>query len=175
MLLGDGVLMPWRRRLAAAMAAGVGVVVLSSCTAPYPDVSFFGNGAGVRTAPSLWCATNTAEGRLDCAVSRADDQAPTLDLAAGQGVSINVPAAVGNAPWVVLFRYVDAAGKVQEARGQVFAGGQTQQYLLQPPELTDQLSRVEVQSGLTPMGTDSGKGVDYAALRTWVLIVTPTA
>lgn len=166
---------PWRRRFAAATAVGVGAVVLSSCTAPYPDVSFFGNGTGVRAVPSLWCATDTAQGRLDCAVSRADDQAPRLDLAAGQGLSINVPAAVGNAPWVVLFRYVDAAGVVQEARGQVFAGGQTQQYLLRPPEPTDQLSRVEVQSGLTPMGTASGKGVDYAALRTWVLIVTPTA
>lgn len=165
----------WLRRLAAATVVGVGAVALSGCTAPYPDVSFFGNGSGVTAVPSLWCAADATQGRLDCAVSRTDEQAPRLDLAAGQGVSINVPAAVGDAPWVVLFRYLDTAGVVQEARGQVFAGGETQQYLLQPPEPGDQLSRVEVQSGLTPMGTDSGTGVDYAALRTWVLIVAPAA
>lgn len=161
------------RRIALIAAVGAGAVVLAGCTAPYPDVSFFGNGNGVTAVPSLWCAADSAQSRLDCTVSRTDAQAPRLDLGVGQSVSINVPAAVGDAPWVVLFQYVDVTGATQEARAQVFAGGQTQQYLLQPPDPGDQLSRVEVQSGLTPMGTASGTGVDYAALRTWVLIVDP--
>lgn len=162
------------RRIALSSAAAVGAVVLAGCTARYPDVSFFGNGSGVTAVPSLWCAANIEQSQLDCTVSRADAQAPRLDLAAGQGISVNVPAAVGDAPWVVLFQYTDAAGTQQELRGPLFAGGQTLQYRVQPPEPEDRLSRVEVQSGLTPMGTASGIGVEYAALRTWVLIVDPS-
>jgi hypothetical protein len=155
-----------------ALAAGVPIaMLLAGCTAPLPDVSFYGGNATVATAPSLWCAPDADQTRVDCRVDTGDDGAPHLRLAKGGAVSVNVPAGVSNAPWVVLFQYRDANGTLQDGRGPLFASGLRQAYILHPPSADDQLVRVEVQSGLTPVATDTGTGVDYAATRTWVLLV----
>lgn len=156
----------------------VGLVIpaalaISGCSAPLPGVSFYGNRATVVTAPSLWCAPDANVTTVKCAVDRGDTGAPHLRLEPGAAVSVNVPAGVAAAPWVVLFQYRDAKGAAQEGRGPLFGPGARQAYILRPPTAADQLTRVEVQSGLTPVSSESGTGVDYAATRTWVLLVDP--
>lgn len=170
---------PARRvRKPGRLLALIGVpvaVLLAGCTAPLPDVSFYGADATVAAAPSLWCAPDADQTKVDCRVNSGDALAPHLRLARGAAVSVNVPAGVSNAPWVVLFQYKDAKGTLQDGRGPLFASGLRQAYILHPPSSTDQLMRVEVQSGLTPVATDTGTGVDYAATRTWVLLVDAMA
>lgn len=146
-------------------------LVLGGCSAPLPDVSFYGGRVAVTGPPSLWCAPDQAQQKVDCRVDDGDDTAPRLRLARGAAVSVNVPAGVADAPWVVLFQYKDAKGTLQDGRGPLFGSGTRQAYVLHPPTATDQLVRIEVQSGLTPVSTDTGSGVDYAATRTWVLLI----
>lgn len=164
----------FRGRKTGRLLAAVGVPVallLTGCTAPLPDVSFFGGDATVATAPSLWCTPDADQAKVDCRVDTGDDGAPHLRLDRGAAVSVNVPAGVSKEPWVVLFQYKDASGTLQDGRGPLFASGVRQGYILHPPSASDQLVRVEVQSGLTPVATNTGTGVDYAATRTWVLLV----
>jgi hypothetical protein len=161
---------PRRRRTLAAVLA-IAALALSGCTRPLPSVSFFGNGALVSATPTLWCAADSSAEALDCLATRSDASAPQMTLRPGQGVSVNVPAAIGLAPWVVVFRYRTAAGAEEELRSELFSADARQQYELKPPAPTDQLLRVEVQSGLTPMATATGTGVDYAALHTWVVLI----
>lgn len=158
-----------RRILAAVLA--LAALALSGCTRPLPEVSFFGNGTLVDAAPTLWCAADSGAEALDCLSTRSDATAQQLTLRPGQGVSVNVPAAVGLAPWVVVFRYRTAADTEEELRSELFSADARQQYELQLPNPTDQLLRVEVQSGLTPMAAATGSGVDYGALHVWVVLI----
>ncbi len=160
-----------RRRRALVAVLVLATLALSGCTRPLPSVSFFGNGALVSAAPTLWCSADSTAEALDCLATRSDASAPQMTLRPGQGVSVNVPAAIGLAPWVVVFRFRTAAGKQEELRSELFSSDARQQYELKPPATTDQLLRVEVQSGLTPMATATGNGVDYAALHTWVVLI----
>jgi hypothetical protein len=160
-------------RAVTGSIAVAAALLLSGCTAPLPDVTFYGGRTTVAADPSLWCAADAAGSKVDCRVAKGDGDAPRLTVAKGHAVSVNLPATLGAAPWVVLFQYRDAAGATQDARGPLFAAGARQDYILRPPSATDQLVRVEVQSGLTPIATASGSGVDYAAMRTWVLVIDP--
>ncbi len=162
-------------RLTAAVLALASSLLIAGCSAPLPDVSFYGDRATIAVPPSLWCAADASVSTVDCRVDRGDADAPRLRLGTGMAVSVNLPARVGAAPWVVLFRYRDAAGATQQARGPLFAAGAAGHWILRTPNATDQLLRVEVQSGLTPVSTATGTGVDYAALHTWVLIIDPAA
>lgn len=158
-----------RRVLIAVLA--LASLALSGCTTPLPEVSFFGHGTLVVAAPTLWCAADSGAEALDCLATRSDATAQQLTLRPGQGLSVDVPAAVGLAPWVVVFRYRTAADAEEELRSELFSSDARQHYELQLPSTTDQLLRVEVQSGLTPMAAATGSGVDYAALHTWVVLI----
>jgi len=168
-----------RHRHRGVLRAAIGSIVvtaallLSGCTAPLPDVTFYGGRTTVTADPSLWCAADAAGSKVDCRIDKGDGDAPRLRVTKGSAISVNLPATIGAAPWVVLFQYRDAAGTTQDARSPLFAAGARQDYILRPPSATDQLVRVEVQSGLTPIATASGSGVDYAAMRTWVLVIDP--
>lgn len=146
-------------------------LVLGGCTRPLPQVSFLGAGAVVSAPPVVWCGAGADPEAVACLADRSDADAPRLELGQGQGVSVNVPEDVGLAPWVVVFRYRTASGTEEERRSQLFSADARLQYELQLPSPTDQLLRVEVQSGLTPMATKTGTGVDYAALRSWVVLI----
>ena len=115
-------------------------------------------------------ATATAVG---CSVDRADNGAAELTLGAGQGVVVNLPSAVADTPWTIVFRYTDAAGTEVDARTALFGAGELTAFELRPPSGDDQLTRVEVQSGLTLVEGKDG-GVDVAVLRSWVLVVRPS-
>jgi hypothetical protein len=149
-------------------------VLLVGCTAPLPDVTFYGNRTTSVTGPSLWCAVNPAATDVDCAVDRADNGAAKLSLRPGQGVVVSVPAEIADQPWTVVFRYTDGSGVEQDARSAVFLAGERHAYQLDPPAADATFTRVEVQSGLTLVsGTDGG--VDIAVLQSWVLLVTAEA
>lgn len=158
------------RRAWAALALPMAILT-AGCTAPLPNITAFADGTRVVVPPTLWCVADSVQQQLNCS---KDAGAPTgsLTVPPGAGVSINVPAEIGAAPWVVLFEYTDANGKPDSYRGPLQTDGQLQ-YVLRPPAPTDQITRIEVQSGMTPVATDTGSGVDYAATHTWSIAVLP--
>lgn len=161
------------KRSAVGAIALPAALLLAGCTAPLPDVTVYGDGTVVTVDPSLWCAADAADSTVSCRVNSGDAGAPRLRLTKGSAVSVNVPTLVGKAPWVVLFDYRDAQGREQQARGPLFAADTTRNYVLHPPGRSDQLLRVEIQSGLIPMAAATGTGVTYAATHTWVLVIDP--
>ncbi len=153
------------------MLVGVGLL-LTGCTAPFPDVTFYGNRTTSVTGPSLWCTVNGTASAAACAVDRSDTGAASLTLRPGQGVVISVPEEVADQPWTVVFKYRQGSGAEQDARTAVFGPGDQHAYELTAPAADATLTRVEVQSGLTLVAANDG-GVDIAVLRSWVLLITP--
>lgn len=160
-----------RRRWIGLLGAVMAGLTLTACTAPLPEVTFYGNRTAVATDPTRWCTIDTTAQQASC--TEADqDQVKRLTLRAGQPVQINVPGDVGDQPWGVYFRYRDAAGQLQDGRSEIFTDGRLA-YTLSPFDESDQLVYVEVQSGFVlTAGTDTSN-VDFAASQGWLLLVDP--
>lgn len=159
------------RRLRLGLVSAAAVAALTACTAPLPEITFYGNRATDTTSPSLWCHIDAEARNVACDVDRAEQGAAQLALKPDQPVQISVPKEVARAPWTVLFQYKDAAGAEQEGRTAIFGPGERHTWTLRLPE-GSQLLRAEVQSGLVPIAAE-GSGVDYLVLRSWILLVDP--
>jgi hypothetical protein len=147
-------------------------MLLTGCEAPKPDVTFYGNRTAIETGPTRWCEVDQAAQTANC--TEADPQdVPHLSVGPGRGVQINVPGEVGNTPWAVYFRYLDAKGELQDARSQILRDGQLS-YTLEPIDEADQLVYVEVRSGFV-LTAGAETGVDFAATQSWLLLVDPPA
>jgi hypothetical protein len=153
-----------RLRAAGLVAAAL---VLGGCTAPRPDVTFYANRAAIAAQPALWCQVDTTALTFDCPQPDARNVA-RLTVHAGDPVQVNVPTEVGDGPWLIYFQYLDRSDLVKDGRTAVFDDGRLA-YTLRPLDVTDQLLRVEVQTGILP--TADG----YAASRSWVLRTTGAA
>ena len=163
------------RRLRSGLVAGALAAlafVLSSCTAPHPSVTFYGDRAAVSVGPQLWCDVDTANLKVNCPPDApgAGDSA-VLVMGTDKSLQINVPGEVADAPWFVTFAYRDAAGKVQTERSEVIADGRLS-YTVPSRGKGTQLIRAEVDSGLVPTQDSKGNAVFFAS-RVWVLAVTP--
>ena len=147
-------------------------LMLTACTAPLPEVTFYGNRTAVDTAPTRWCTLDYTAEVVNCAET-PPDQIPRLSLQPGQPVQVNVPAAVGDQPWTVYFGYLDDAGELLTGRSEIFSDGRLA-YTLRSFSDTDQLVYVEVRSGfeLTP-GVNGG--VAYSSTQGWSLRIDPAA
>lgn len=168
---GDHLGKPAARRrwrwVASVLVAGV---LLAGCQAPRPDVTFFGYGTAVHTAPTRWCDVDEAASTVSCTEASVED-VPRLSLKPGQQVQINVPEAVGSTPWAVYFRYLDAKGELADGRSEVLTDGRLA-YTLRTLAPEDQLTYVEVQSTFVLVPGEQG-GVDFAATRAWLLLIDP--
>jgi hypothetical protein len=158
------------RRWAWVAAAAIAGLSLTACEAPRPDVTFYGNRTAVESGPTQWCIVNAAADDVDCTQAAPED-VQRLTLGRGQAVQINVPGAVGDAPWAVYFRYLDEAGTLKDGRSEIFTEGRLA-YTLRPFTEQDQLVYVEVRGGLVLVpGEESG--VDYAFSQSWLLLIDP--
>ncbi|GGL88741.1 DUF2771 family protein [Nakamurella endophytica] len=160
------------RRLAGPLAVLTAGAVLAGCTAPRPDVTFYGNRVAVDIGPTLWCAVDTSALTVSCPDPDPDDIA-RLDLRAGDSVTISVDPQIGNTPWTAYVQFRAPDGTVTEARSELFSDGRLA-YTVTPPTPADQVVRVEVQSGFVPTGTAGNTDVQFAATRTWVLLARGT-
>jgi hypothetical protein len=162
------------------------VLLLAGCSGGDSDVSKVTVQAGPVTVTlpvALSCSpstgsenaagptTSTAPTELTCSGGQTDAGAPHLPLAPGTPVDVSVPKAVGDTPWVIVFTYLDAKGAKQGDRSPVFPAGQRFSYHLQPPAGV-QLTRLEVQSLIAAQAP--GGGVEFPAVRTWVLVIDRT-
>jgi hypothetical protein len=147
------------------------ILTLTACTAPLPEVTFYGNRTAVTTEPTRWCAVDTTAQQVTC-MEATGDQVQRLSLRPGQPVQINAPGEVGDQPWGVYFRYRDGAGRLQDGRSEIFTDGRLA-YTLRPFDDDDQLVYVEVQSGFVLMAGTDASNVDFAASQSWLLLVDP--
>lgn len=161
----------------AKIGSGVALALaLAGCTAPRPDVFFYGDQKVVKAAPLFWCQGDTKTGFSDCVTEKANRV--QLRLAPGEPVLVELPTDVAATPWQVYARYVDSAGKPGEVRSTLFSDGKLT-YTLRPPGAGSQLTYVELQALPVPVqninsNPNSGGGIDFAFTRTWGAVIEST-
>ena len=150
-----------RLLLAAALVLAVGGV--TGCSASAPEVTFTASGATVTARPARYCDVKLT----DC----ADDPAAPVRLAVpvGTPLRVAVPDEVAQAPWTVVFRYRDAAGKEDQARSPVLTKKE-RDYTLNLFAPTDRLITAEVQQfGPAPRIDEQSGEVEFPVRGSWVL------
>ncbi|WP_214364621.1 DUF2771 family protein [Pseudonocardia sp. H11422] len=153
-----------RRALSALLF--VSVLFLAGCgsDAP-PQVTFAAGGQERTTGPAQYCDLQLT----DC----SDDAGAQvrLPVPAGTPVQVTVPDAVAEAPWHVVFSYLDANEQEVNGRSPVFAPTQQQDYSLQLPDATDRLLTAQVQEfGPAPVANPETGEVDFPVRGSWVLV-----
>ena len=162
------------RSLLIGAALSTVAVLLTSCTAPHPTITFYGDRAAVTVEPELWCTINSTALTIACPLGPPNTaNAGVLTMGTDQALQINVPGEVADAPWVVTYAYRDATGKVQTERSELISDGRLS-FTLPSRGPGSQLIRVEVDSGLLPTQAADGSTV-FNAARVWVLTITPKA
>jgi hypothetical protein len=156
-----------RRILLCVVAAVAGLAVLSGCSTPIPDVTFFSSGHSVSAAPLQYCDATVKH----CAPSAA----PTfLTVAPGKPVQVSVPDEVAATPWQVAARFRDAKGQEYVSCSTVFGSGTRYAYSVLPPT-GYQLVLVEVYSISANIAMTQTGQVIFQNSGVWSLVANPTA
>lgn len=159
----------YRRGLVGLLV--VATVLLTGCTAPEPEVTFYADRTASRVGPTQYCDAEIN----NCAAHPT--AAAVLRVPPGKALQISVPSEVAGAPWQLAFRYRDQTGREQDERTKVFSPAEKQlSYVLRLPNPADQLETAEVQEFgvglLAPQSGDpSSGGFDFVIRGTWVLSV----
>lgn len=156
------------RRLLPAVAAAL---VVGGCGfGGPPRVTFDVAGEEVTVGPAQYC---------DLALTTCDDDdtAPArLEVPPGTAVRIEVPGAVAETPWHVVFRYRTAIAEQVDGRSPLFPPGQRTEYVLHLPTPTDQLLTAQVQQfGPPPQPNPTTGELDFPTRATWVLTTPANA
>lgn len=143
------------------LLATVGVV--TACSKPEPAVAFYADGHDVSTLPAQYCNANVT------ACYTSDGSAASLTVPAGSPLQISVAPEIASTVWLVLFRYKDASGAIQQDRSAVFPAYARYAYTLTPPTPSDQLTFVQVEQigAITMSATDTEP--NFQATRVWTL------
>jgi hypothetical protein len=137
-----------------------------ACSKPEPSVSFFSAGHSINTLPIQYCNAAVT------ACYTADGQAATLRVPAGKPLQISVPSDVADAVWVVVFKYKDGNGAVQQDRSPVFPSSSQFAYTLTMPTPSDQLVLAQVQEIGAVTMAPSDTAPSYQAVKVWALSAT---
>lgn len=146
-----------------ALLAAAGLLGLSACSVPNPDITFFSSGRSVTAAPIQYCDIS----ERDC---RADGRAPvSLQVISGRPVQVSAPAEVADAPWQVAARYRQANGSEYVSCSPLFVAGQRYAYTVNAPHAGDRLVLIEVyQASATVVRLPDGD-IATPIRGTWVL------
>ena len=163
------------RRWRPALLAGAltAALVLTGCTAPRPEVTFYGGRTAVNVEPSGWCTVDTNALTVVCPPNPDAANEGHLTLGVDQPIQINVDSGISDQPWVVVFEYKDAKGVAQNGRTPVLSDGELS-YTLPGLGAGTQLTRVEVQSGLIPTQDATG-ATGITVSRAWAVVISPKA
>jgi hypothetical protein len=151
-----------RRTLLAGPAAAV-LLLAAGCGSDPPQVTFVVGGTTVTARPAQYCDIKLTE----C----TDDGGATVRLAvpAGTPLQVAVPDEVAQAPWHVVFSYLDGTGQQVDARSPLLAAKQ-HGYTLTLPEPTDRLVTAQVQQfGPAPQINEQSGEVEFPVRGSWVL------
>jgi hypothetical protein len=153
-----------RRALLVLLAS---LFLLAGCGGGTPQVTWSAGTQEATVGPSQFCDIRLR----DCT---NDEQAQAvLPVPAGTAVEVSVPSDVSEAPWSVVFAYVDASGQQTTGRSPVFAPKAQETYTLTLPEPGDVLQTAQVQLlGVAPVANPDTGEIDYPARATWVLVAS---
>ncbi|MGI9001040.1 MAG: DUF2771 family protein [Pseudonocardia sp.] len=145
--------------------AAVAVLLVAGCgsDAP-PEVRFAAGDASVGARPAQYCDLKLT----DC---RSDTTAPvTLAVPPDTPLRIEVPDAVAETPWVVVFSYRNASDEQVNQRSPLFTAGARTEYALELPTAQDRLLTAEVQQlGPPPQANAKTGAIEFPTRATWVL------
>ncbi|WP_239020766.1 DUF2771 family protein [Nakamurella antarctica] len=150
-----------RRTLAAVFLAAASVG-LTACTPSIPSVTWYANGKAVDVGPALYCNIN-ATLEPDCPVFNGP--VAKLALRPGDGVQVNIPSGLYDAPWTLVVTYGDESERTSITRTE-----KTYSYVVKPPR-GKSITQIDLQVLVPIAGTDGG--VEYTPAQLWVLEVTP--
>lgn len=149
--------------------AVAGLLVLSGCTAPVPDVTFYSSGHTVTAAPLQYC-----DATLRHCIAHANPPA-FLTVTPGEPVQISAPEEFQDAPWQVAARYRDRQGKEFVACSALFANGSHLAYTVTPPT-GYQLVLIEVYQVAALIGLGATpQSATFANSGVWSLVANPPA
>lgn len=151
-----------RRVLLALLAAG-GLVLLSACSVPNPDITFFSSGHSVSVAPIQYCDAQENHCQAD------GGAAATLSVISGQPVQISAPQEVASTPWQIAARYRDANGSEYVSCSPLFAAGSRFAYTVHPPQAGDQLVLIEIYQSSAVLEELPNGDTANPVRGTWVL------
>lgn len=141
-----------------------GGLLLSGCSVPPPNITFFSAGAGsVNVAPLQYC---DLEGQ-HCQANGA--AAAALNVVPGRPVQISAPDEVASTLWQVAARFQDQSGNQYVSCSPLFTPDQRYAYTVNP-QAGDQLVLIEVyQVAGAIYATPNGTDFEATARGTWVL------
>ena len=150
-----------RRVALGVIAAVAGLLLLSGCTAPIPDVTFYSSGHSVAAAPLQYC-----DSQLQHCLAHANPPV-FLTVAPGALVQVSAPVDFRTTPWQVAARYRDGQGKEYVACSALFTGGNQLAYTVAPPP-GDQLVLIEVYQVAALIGISANaQSVTFANSGVW--------
>ncbi|HEX4701791.1 MAG TPA: DUF2771 family protein [Pseudonocardiaceae bacterium] len=155
-----------RRVVLCVVAVLAGVVVLSGCSVPVPDVTFYSSGHSVAAAPLQYC-----DAKLQHCIPHANPPV-FLTVTPGNPVQVSAPEEFMRTPWQVAARYRDVRGKEYVVCSTIFANGARLAYTVTPPT-GYQLVLVEVYQVSAVIGLTAQQQVVFANSGVWSLVATP--
>ena len=148
--------------LLSLLAAG-GLLALSSCSVPNPEITFFSSGRSVTVAPIQYCDVKDQHCAADGSAARS------LNVIPGQPVQISVPQEIADTPWQVAARFRDASGSEYASCSPLFGVGKQFAYTVYAPHSGDQLVLIEIYQSSGTFALTAAGDV-YTPIRgTWVL------
>lgn len=153
-----------RLRLPALLLAAA--LLLAGCGGAPPEVTFTAGGASAVARPTQYCED-------DFVTCRNDATAPvTLAVPAGTPLQVDVPGAIADTPWQVVFSYRSDTGEQVDERSAVLAAGETDSYLLELPAGARLLLAQVQQYGPPPVVNDTTGEIEFPIRSSWVLTAT---
>jgi hypothetical protein len=151
-----------RRVLFAALAVG-GLALMSACSVPNPNITFFSSGKSVTAKPLQYCDLNEEHCQANGGAS------VSLAVRTGQPVQVSTPDEVATSPWQVAARYKDAKGSEYVSCSPLFTAGDQYAYTVHAQHGGDQLVLIEVyQASATIVQLPNGD-IATPIRGTWVL------
>lgn len=146
-----------------ALLAACGLLSLSACSAPDPDITFYSSGTTVSVAPIQYCDITEAHCSANGGATRS------LAVTTGQPVQISAPQQVANSPWQVAARYRDTKGAEYVACSPLFVAGNQFAYTVHPPHADDRLVLIEVYQASATLEELPNGDIETPIRGTWVL------
>jgi hypothetical protein len=140
-----------------------GLIGLSACSAPDPNITFSSAGTTVTARPIQYCDVNEQH----CA---ADGRAPvSLRVGSGRPVQVSAPAEVGSTPWQVAARYQAASGSQYVSCSPLFMAGKQFAYTVHAQHPDDRLVLIEVYQASATIEQLPNGDIATPIRGTWVL------
>ena len=154
-----------RRPLAAGLAALA--LTLTACTAPYPEVAFYGERSQASAGPIQWCTVSVTD-QVSCPINK--DNVAALALPKGDPVLVEVPTDVASGLWFATVRSTSDGTHLTDDRTGLSTAGQLST-TVRPPA-GSWIVYVEVNAGPLLLQAQDGS-VLYAWKHSWAVQVDP--